>query len=127
MQVVYPITQVAGSAVACWPEEPLFWAEGFRRIRFHPSAHGPNLATFLTHRVNRNPPNLLAQVQRVGLQLEQADEDALYGALLDLFLVLGQNKGAFAMIDDKGDLLGGRVGEKTNLHAPGRLQSQESP
>jgi len=91
MPVVYPTAQTNGSAFVCWPDEPLFWAEGYRRIRFHPIPRGDNLAIFLAHRVTHNPRNLLAHVQRIALHLEQADEEALYGALLDLFLTLGEN------------------------------------
>ena len=91
MPVVYPTAQTPESAAACWPEEPQFWADGYRRTRFHPLPDGHNLAVFLAHRVKRDPGDLKVHLQRIGLHLEQADEEALYGALLDLFLVLGRN------------------------------------
>ena len=84
MPAVCAIVERAASAMRCWPDEPLFWAEGYRRIRFDPAARGRSLAIFLAHTVSRSPRNLLAHVQRIGLHLEQADEEALYGALLVL-------------------------------------------
>jgi hypothetical protein len=47
-------------------------------------------ATHLAHLSAREPSNLLAHVRRVYLHLKHEQSDALYGALLDLFLILGE-------------------------------------
>ncbi|MEJ2590778.1 MAG: hypothetical protein P8178_05135 [Candidatus Thiodiazotropha sp.] len=56
-------------------------------------------ATYLAHRCAREPGNLLNHVRRFYLHLARRQSDALYGALLDLSLVLG----------DKGSNLRGRL------------------
>jgi len=49
-------------------------------------AHYPH---FLEKKIHRNPRNLLSHVQRTLLQHAKRDANATYGALIDLFLVLG--------------------------------------
>lgn len=44
---------------------------------------------FLEKRVQRNPRNLLSHVQRTLLHFSMGKADATYGALVDLFLILG--------------------------------------
>jgi hypothetical protein len=56
-------------------------------------------ATHLAHLSAREPENLLNHVRRIYLHLTHRQADALYGAMLDLFLVLG----------DKGSSLRGRL------------------
>ncbi len=46
-------------------------------------------ADFLTHRVTRNPLDLMSHTQRIRLYRELGDADGTYGALLDLFTALG--------------------------------------
>jgi hypothetical protein len=46
---------------------------------------------FLVKRVRRNPRDLRAHVQRVLLYISKSDTDAVYAALIDLFLILGKN------------------------------------
>ncbi|MET0007931.1 MAG: hypothetical protein ABW124_11380 [Candidatus Thiodiazotropha sp. 6PLUC9] len=50
-------------------------------------------ATHLAYLSAREPTNLVNHVRRVYLHLARKEPDALYGALLDLFLILGE-KGA---------------------------------
>ncbi len=54
-------------------------------------AHYPH---FLEKKIHRNPRNLLSHVQRILLHHAKKDASATYGALIDLFLVLGQQGGA---------------------------------
>ena len=49
-------------------------------------AHYPS---FLEKKIHRNPRNLLSHVQRTILHHAKRDADATYGALVDLYLVLG--------------------------------------
>lgn len=49
-------------------------------------AHYPH---FLENKIHRNPRNLLSHVQRTLLHHAKKDADATYGALVDLYLVLG--------------------------------------
>ncbi len=44
---------------------------------------------FLAHRIARSPHELLLHVQRIRLQCRRSATDDVYGALLDLFIVLG--------------------------------------
>jgi hypothetical protein len=46
-------------------------------------------ATHLAHTSSREPDNLLNHVRRVFLHLELRQSDPLYGAMVDLYLVLG--------------------------------------
>jgi hypothetical protein len=50
-------------------------------------------ANHLAHLSAREPHNLLNHVRRVYLHLLRRQPDALYGAMLDLFLVLGEKGG----------------------------------
>ena len=49
-------------------------------------AHYPH---FLEKKIHRNPRNLLSHVQRTLLHHSKSDANATYGALIDLYLVLG--------------------------------------
>jgi hypothetical protein len=81
----------------------------FRQLAFCESNHkglgvpqGVNLdrwAAHLAHRSAREPGNLLNHVRRIYLHMARSQADALYGAMLDLYLVLG----------DKGGSLRGRL------------------
>lgn len=50
-------------------------------------------ATYLAHLSAHEPSNLLNHVRRVYLHLARSQPDALYGAMLDLYLVLGEKGG----------------------------------
>jgi len=54
-----------------------------------PVEEGVVFADYLAHRVSRNANDLISHVQRVILVRQQRDQDASYGALLDLFIALG--------------------------------------
>lgn len=65
-------------------------------------------ATHLAHRSAREPGNLLNHVRRVYLHLARRQVEELYGAMLDLYLVLG----------DKGSSLRGRLLRETRKLLP---------
>gem|GEM_PF-993872 len=44
---------------------------------------------FLSYQITHNPRDLLRHVQRIRMQCRRTDADAIYGAMLDLFIVLG--------------------------------------
>ena len=92
MQFVSRHPETADSAPPCWAEEPVFWADSYRGTRFDHIANRRRLARFLARRVSRDPNNLHAHLQRIGLHMDGAEEAALFGALVDLFLALG-NRG----------------------------------
>lgn len=48
-------------------------------------------AEYLTHLVSRTPVDLISHTQRICLYRELENADATYGALLDLFISLGEN------------------------------------
>jgi hypothetical protein len=64
-------------------------------------------ATHLAHISSREPGNLLNHVRRIYLHLALKQSDALYGAMLDLFLVLGDKGGRLRrhLLDKAGNLL----------------------
>jgi hypothetical protein len=78
------------------PEAPLLWesegeewafrVDGLRAIR--PPAV-PGLADYLQQRIAAEPYHLLHHTQRIALEYQLNHPEALYGALLDLFIVLG--------------------------------------
>lgn len=69
--------------------EPAFGLAEERALRIPERWPRPLAADFLAHLVAREPANLRAHVQRVGLCLERRAAGDLYAALLDLFLALG--------------------------------------
>jgi len=92
MQFVSRHADTADSAPPFWAEEPVFWADSYRGTRFGHISNQRRLARFLARRVSRDPDNLHAHLQRIDLLTHGAEEAALFGALLDLFVALG-NKG----------------------------------
>jgi hypothetical protein len=45
-------------------------------------------ADIITHAITRTPKNLRCHIQRINLYITTKDEERLYGALLDLFIIL---------------------------------------
>ena len=79
-----PLPQVDFDAVdlAFVSRHSPFW---FNRL---PSALSARVFDFLSHRISNNPKDLLAHLQRVAAHYHAGNPDTLYGALLDLFIVL---------------------------------------
>lgn len=68
----------------------LFRLAGERSLRFPESLRTRETADFLAHLVKREPGNLRIHSQRILLNLERLECEPLFGALLDMFSVLGQ-------------------------------------
>ena len=84
---------VAPAAVALTPvPEPVFAIAATSSLHLADVAE-PRNAAYLAHQVARSPLDLRAHVLRVHLHLERRDEPALWGAFVDLFIVL-QRAGA---------------------------------
>ncbi len=80
------INQRPSTAELC---EPAFHLAECRDIQIDTDQWGQRANDYLARSVARTPANLLAQIQRINSCLAQRDEDATYGALLDLFIALG--------------------------------------
>ncbi len=69
--------------------EPAFYLPECRSLQIDTQKFGEKAADYLARGVARTPVNLLAQIQRVNIYLAQRDAEGVYGALLDLFITLG--------------------------------------
>ena len=74
--------------------EPAFGLSNSRALQIDAAAWGARAQDHFAHLIATNPADLLAHVQRINLCVAQSDANAVYGALLDLFLVLGTKGGA---------------------------------
>lgn len=70
--------------------EAVFALTGVRAIRLASHHRNTSVEDFFAHQVARQPKDLLSHVQRINLFLQQQDGSRAYGALLDLFIVLGE-------------------------------------
>ena len=77
------------SADSADPLDPAFGLSASRALSIDAGAWGKRALDHFAHLVWTSPADLRAHVQRINLCVAQADADAVYGALLDLFLVLG--------------------------------------
>ncbi len=70
--------------------EPSFFIH--RSFLTRPPVHGEDesFSRHLAHRISRNPTDLTSHVQRIFTARRKGDLDALYGALVDLFITLGE-------------------------------------
>lgn len=91
MSESYPL--VIGGAAASMHDftefkdcEPVFFMQNNRLI--HPKEVGYNFRSFLISSILRKPRNLLTHMQRITLCYEQEDEEQLYAAIVDFFIVL---------------------------------------
>lgn len=79
-----------GPAPNGWPAvEPAFGLAEERALRLPERWPRLPAADFLAHLIAREPANLRAHVQRIGISLERRSGGDLYAALLDLFFALG--------------------------------------
>jgi hypothetical protein len=69
-----------------------FQMPAVRSLRLAPERIGDDGMEYITYRIVRSPKDLRNHVRRIVLQHDIGDSEALYAALLDLFIVLG-NKG----------------------------------
>ncbi len=73
--------------------DPAFGLSQARALNIDAGGWSMRALDHFAHLVHTSPADLRAHVQRINLCVTQANADAVYGALLDLFLVLGA-KGA---------------------------------
>ena len=71
------------------PREAHFQAAGNTRVRLAPQGNQAGLFSYLSQEVKRRPKDLRVHMQRINLATDTARELMLYGALVDLFIVLG--------------------------------------
>ncbi|MEQ1601094.1 MAG: tetratricopeptide repeat protein [Methylophilaceae bacterium] len=69
--------------------DPAFISELRTQLKLTESLHTPWLADALAHRIARSPNDLRGHVQRIMLHQHLNQGDALFAALLDLFIALG--------------------------------------
>ena len=70
--------------------EPAFHLAECRSLQIDGETWGDKATDFLARGVARSPVNLIAQIQRLNLYLAKRDAEGAYGALLDLFITLGE-------------------------------------
>jgi len=58
-------------------------------IKSPPTDYAQKTSTYLLHQIARRPFDLVSHTQRVCLYRDLGDAEGIYGALLDLFIVLG--------------------------------------
>lgn len=83
---------VAPEAEPLWESEGEEWAfrvDDLRALRPAPLGDAPGLADYLEQRIAAEPSHLLHHVRRIALEYQLDHSESLYGALVDLFLVLG--------------------------------------
>jgi len=74
------------------PDERLemaFSVRGNRRLQLRVDAPAEKVSRFFSHQLIREPRDLLSHVQRIHFLIRQTETQAVYSALLDLFLALG--------------------------------------
>ncbi|HXH03799.1 MAG TPA: hypothetical protein VNN09_10835 [Candidatus Competibacteraceae bacterium] len=89
MVVTDAATTSARHAAPELPPEPCFRRPLPHRLAYAAADQDAALCRWLTARIQRRPGDLLAHVQRLYALLAQGDGAALFGALADLFIVLG--------------------------------------
>lgn len=84
--------ETSPESVPLWENEGEEWTfriDGLRALRPASPADAPGLADYLEQRIAAEPSHLLHHIRRIALQYGLDRPEALYGALIDLFLVLG--------------------------------------
>jgi hypothetical protein len=66
-----------------------FEIPGIRRLRLDTVTSSDDAGDYLSRQVARTPGDLRSHVQRINLSLAKGEGDDTYGAVLDLFIVLG--------------------------------------
>ncbi|HLF98323.1 MAG TPA: hypothetical protein VI457_14375 [Methylococcaceae bacterium] len=70
-------------------EEWAFRVDGMRALRPVGLSEAPELSDYLEQRIAAEPSHLLHHIRRIALAYQLDRPESLYGALIDLFLVLG--------------------------------------
>lgn len=113
-----------------WPDGPAFRVPADTRLKLPESPDDKQVAEHLAHRVTRSPNDLRAHAQRLLLHVRRQDRDRTYGALLDIFLVLGAAGEAFRsrMLDTSAGVLGPKLTAIFKQHLePGLDASAQVP
>ncbi len=71
--------------------EPVFQLSGYRGLWMNASGWSSKATRYYAYEVKRNPHRLKHHVQRILHHLSRNDPDQLFGAMIDLFIVLGQH------------------------------------
>lgn len=73
---------------SAYPVEPAFRIPGYRGLWLDTSRWHRQAASFFASRSARTPADLRNHVQRINHQIRHKNPDGVYGALLDLFIIL---------------------------------------
>ena len=71
--------------------EAAFYVPEYHGLILNATGWGKDAVDFLLHAIARSPNNLRFHVQRINLSILKQNEASLYGALLDLFIVLAKH------------------------------------
>jgi len=88
------MTDEQGPPVTDKAQALIFSVDGHRGLRAPSGIDQQDWSSHLAYQVARQPGNLQNHTRRIRLHLARKDAEALYGALLDLYLVLGDKGGA---------------------------------
>ncbi len=88
VRVAPDVSQAQGGESDDTPD-PAFGLSDSRALYIDAGTWGMRAPDHFAHLVSTSPADLRAHVQRINLCVARANADAVYGALLDLFLVLG--------------------------------------
>ena len=69
--------------------DPVFLLDGWRSLAALPKSAPERLATHFAHQICRAPADLRCHTQRILFAIQQQHTDGVFGALLDLFIALG--------------------------------------
>lgn len=91
MLVIRQKTAVQGQPPASLAaaRQAVFEIPGIRRLFLDAEKSSDDAGDYLSRQVARKPEDLRSHLQRINLCLQQRDREGTYGALLDLFIVLG--------------------------------------
>ncbi|MDH5650006.1 MAG: hypothetical protein OEY67_10175 [Gammaproteobacteria bacterium] len=85
------LTPALWDAEAEIPVEPAFLISGHKSLYLNVTHWSDKARDYLAHHVARKPNDLRTQIQRINVNHAFQDVDGTYGAVLDLFIVLGKD------------------------------------
>ncbi len=71
--------------------QPVFFQEKLKSLYLNELSNDPTARAFLIGNLRRFPNNLTRHIQRINYESENNNREGLCGAILDLFIILGQN------------------------------------
>jgi tetratricopeptide (TPR) repeat protein len=69
---------------------PVFQLSGLHKLRIDAEADGSEVQDYFAHLIARYPADLRTHVQRINFHVARGEPERTYGALLDLFIALGE-------------------------------------